>query len=243
MVLDRSQATRDTYATFGPSRGIDGTGPTRTTVICVAPDRLTGEGLASLLATAADLDVIAIETSADDAAEVAKRVRPHVAIIDELVRNGGPECVRRLRRDDARLGAILVSSSSSNDALPEALAAGCSGFLSKQLPSAILEATVRSVGASRTAIHALRTKPRTRLEAAGAGLSRRELDILQMLVYGLSVGAIADHLEVSALTVHTSVEEALTTLCKQSLLGPVALSLCDRPLCDRPLYDRRADAR
>lgn len=134
------------------------------------------------------------------AADLARRYVPHVTLIDVLLgAESGLDVCRALVRDNPGMKVVLMSGS-GRVSRTVAVAAGARGFFSKDWSSDAIVAAVRwvSLGKSlfRTSDEATSVQP----------LSRRELDVLQQLVNGLSNREAASALFLSRHTVkqHTS---------------------------------------
>jgi DNA-binding NarL/FixJ family response regulator len=134
------------------------------------------------------------------AVDLARRYTPHVALIDlDLGPEPGLDVCRALLREHPGMQIVLMSGS-GRVSRAAATAAGARGFFPKEWPSHAIVAAVRRVSAGRTLF--LRSDE---LEPAQP-LSRRELDVLQQLVNGLSNQEAAAALYLSRHTVkqHTS---------------------------------------
>jgi DNA-binding NarL/FixJ family response regulator len=129
------------------------------------------------------------------------RYEPHVALVDLFVgHESGLDVCRALRASSPSLRVILMSGSGS---VSSAVArfAGASGFFPKDWPADAVVEAVRQVCGGSTVF------PRAREAEPIQPLSRRERDVLEHVVRGLSNPEVAAALHLSRHTVkqHTSV--------------------------------------
>ena len=171
-----------------------------------------------------DLEVVAEAASAEEALRIASEVRPDVLVLDiDLPGMTGLGLLRELapRLPDTKIVMLTVSTSQRD--LMEAVHLGAAGYLTKDLEPDALARTIRAVVDGdlamprRLAAHVIRT-----LSAGGRGptasgdafesLSSREEEVLQLLSRGLTDREIAEALTISPRTVETHVSNLLHKL-------------------------------
>ena len=134
-----------------------------------------------------------------DAVELARRYRPHVAIVDLFIgEESGAEVCERLRAAEPSVRVLLFSG--AGEISPAAArAAGASGFAYKDWPAAKIAAAVRRVGLGGSVFE--RTD-----RTVALGLSDREREVLVLMADGQTNPEIAVSLHLSKHTVkeHTS---------------------------------------
>jgi DNA-binding NarL/FixJ family response regulator len=137
--------------------------------------------------------------NAREAAALATRYEPHVALVDLFVgQESGPEICERLR-ELSPITAVLLISGAGRISPNAARAAGAAGFISKDWPAADIARAVRMVGLGMTVFRAHEAP-------AGPPLTEREREVLQEISSGATNREIAERLFLSPHTVkeHTS---------------------------------------
>ena len=166
---------------------------------------------------------IAVVGEAKNAAEALARVpalKPDVAILDVRLPDGdGVSVCRELRSRLPRLKVIMLTSYSDDEALFEAIMAGASGYLLKQILGQDLVTGVRTVvsGGSLldpTAATAVMERLRRAAEPAGplARLSDQERAVLALIGEGLTNRQIGERMFLAEKTVKNYVSSLLSKL-------------------------------
>jgi DNA-binding NarL/FixJ family response regulator len=175
-------------------------------VMLVDDHRLVRDGLATLLASASDLDVVG--TAADGAAvvETARACRPDVVLMDLSMPDvDGVQATRLLLADQPEVRIVALTSFSDQRQVSEALAAGATGYLLKDCAPDVLFDAVRAAFAGHAPIDprvASALLPGRRTESAPvSALSGRELEVLRLVSKGLANKQIARTLGISEHTV------------------------------------------
>ena len=138
-------------------------------------------------------------STAEEAIETARRLEPHVALVDLFLgQRSGAELCETLREVSPATRVLLISGAGWIS--PEAArSAGASGFVSKDWSAADVARAVRMVGKGMT-VFAPRSEP------VPANISPREREVLALLAGGSTNREIAERLYLSPHTVkdHTS---------------------------------------
>ncbi|MFD7061521.1 response regulator [Streptomyces sp. NPDC059906] len=186
-------------------------------------------GVRAVLATAADIDVVAEAADGHDAVELVRRHRPAVAVLDiRMPGLNGIDAAAEIRTAVPGTGVIMLTTFGEDDYILQALGGGAAGFLIKSGEPEELLTGVRAVAggaaylsprvAARVVAHLAATGAGTlagRRSAARdrvAALTARERDVLALLGGGLSNGQIARRLHVVEGTVKAHVSSLLARL-------------------------------
>ncbi|WP_312888389.1 response regulator transcription factor [Nonomuraea rhodomycinica] len=190
--------------------------------IVVADDQeLVRGGFAMILDAQPDIDVVA---EAGDGAEAVAAVREHdpdVLLLDiRMPRMDGIEAARVVCAE-ARCRVLMLTTFDHDDYVYDALRAGASGFLLKDVRRDDLVNAVRVVAGGESLlapqvttrlISAFTSRPAARPAEALGVLTARERETLQLIARGLSNAEIAEAMVVSEHTVKTHVSNVLSKL-------------------------------
>ncbi len=194
--------------------------------IVVADDHeVVRSGFASLLDTQADFTVVGTAPDGNQAVRISRKLAPHVILMDvRMPGMDGIEATRQIASDGAHGPRILVLTTFDLDEyVYDALRAGASGFLLKDVTAERLFEAVRVVaagdallapGVTRRLIGEFAQRPTAapRPDPALEELTPRETQVLQLIAKGLSNPEIADRLVVSEETIKTHVSRILNKL-------------------------------
>ncbi|HET8614069.1 MAG TPA: response regulator transcription factor [Actinomycetales bacterium] len=195
--------------------------------VLVADDQvLVRRGFRMVLEIEPDLAVVGEAGNGDEAVAEARRLRPDVVLMDvRMPGTDGIEATRALTADpDCASRVVMLTTFDMDEYVYEALQAGASGFLLKDVQPELLVAGIRAVHAGESLLAPtvtrrmiesfLRTPPtvgRTTLQRLET-LTARERETLTLLARGLTNAEIADELVVSETTVKTHVGRVLMKL-------------------------------
>lgn len=193
--------------------------------ILIADDQaLVRAGLRAMLEAEDDIKVVGEAVDGGDAVEQAKLRKPDVVLMDiRMPRIDGIEATRRLVADGQRTLRVLVLTTFDVDEYVwQALRAGASGFLLKDIPRDRLAEGVRTVAAGEALLAPAVTRrliehfvqapiPEVAMEAFSE-LTKRELEVLGLVAGSLSNSEIAETLHLSHGTVKTHVAHILAKL-------------------------------
>ena len=197
------------------------------TVVVVDRQRLFAEAMHSVLEDNG-FEVLAVATTGEDGFRAVADACPDITLISlELPDTSGIELGRTLVEHCPSTKAVAVSTTSDAAAERQALQAGLSGCISKQVGPAELLRFIRSVAAGRAvpAKQVVTNHTRSWSELLGSQLTVREREVLSLLAEGASGRIIARRLEISENTVRTHVQNLLTKLQVGSRIEAVAYAV------------------
>lgn len=179
--------------------------------IVLADDHaMVRDGLQVLLESQADLTVVAAVADGRAALGAARQLQPDVVVLDiAMPEMNGIEAARRIGETVPSARSLIVSMHSGSEHIYRALQAGARGYLLKESAGAELVAAVRAVhGGHRYLSERINDMVISEyLDERRTGpldsLSRRERDILQLIVEGHSNSEAAGILCLSVKTVET----------------------------------------
>jgi DNA-binding NarL/FixJ family response regulator len=169
-------------------------------------------GLRSML-TASRINVVGETGDGQGALEAVRRLNPQVVLMDiRMPGMDGMQALEAIRTEKLETRVIMVTTYRSTSYLLRSLSAGAAGFVLKDISREELLAAIYSVadGASLVDSQFLQDVLRSLEESEGARetpaellepLTAREMDILKLMVEGLTNQAIGDVLGLSAGTV------------------------------------------
>ncbi|MCT1437987.1 response regulator [Brachybacterium paraconglomeratum] len=193
-------------------------------IVLVDDQELLRRGLAMLLSTVEDIDIVGQAADGAEALAVIGRFAPDVVLADvRMPVMDGIELVSRCRDDHPGLPVLLLTTFDDEPVVQGSLAAGAAGFLLKDTSTEALAEALRSVAAGgmvidpRVARIALaRDADRGRDVAAGddplAVLTRAEHLVAEQLAEGRTNAEIADELVLAEGTVKNHVSALLRKL-------------------------------
>ncbi|SDN21749.1 response regulator [Actinacidiphila guanduensis] len=181
-------------------------------------------GVHDLLDAEPDIEVVGEAGSADHALARGPALRPDVAVLDVRLPDGdGITVCRELRSAMPGLACLMLTSFDDDDALLDAIMAGASGYVLKQIKGSDLVSAVRTVASGQSMLDPATTArlmqslrqdgPAEQPEQqALAGLSPREREILGLIGEGLTNRQIGARLYLSEKTVKNNVSRLLAKL-------------------------------
>jgi two-component system, NarL family, response regulator DevR len=189
-------------------------------VFLVDDHEVVRRGLIDLLGADPDLDVVGEAGSVAEAMARIPAASPDVAVLDVRLPDGnGIELCRDLLSRMPELRCLILTSYTSDEAMLDAILAGASGYVVKDIKGMELARAVKEVGAGRSlldnrAAAALMAKLRGSAEKSDplSGLTDRERTLLSLLSEGLTNKQIADRMFLAEKTVKNYVSRLLAKL-------------------------------
>jgi DNA-binding NarL/FixJ family response regulator len=176
-------------------------------------------GVAALLEAESDIEVVGEAGTADQALARVPALRPDVAVLDVRLPDGdGVTVCRELRSRMPELACLMLTSFADEQALLDAVMAGASGYVLKQIHGSDLVGAVRTVASGQSLLdpqstaqimRRLRERPRRDPLAA---LTAQERRILDLIGDGLTNRQIGERLFLAEKTVKNYVSSVFAKL-------------------------------
>lgn len=181
---------------------------------------LVRRGLTDLLDTESDLEVVGEASSVAEAMVRIPATKPDVAVLDVRLPDGsGVEVCRDIRSDMPDVKCLMLTSFSDDEALFDAIMAGASGYVLKEIRGHDLVDAIRQVASGRSLLDpSLVQKVLERLRRGNedderlASLSDQERRILELIGEGLTNRQIGEHMHLAEKTVKNYVSSLLAKL-------------------------------
>ncbi|MER8219867.1 response regulator transcription factor [Streptomyces sp. NPDC094143] len=181
-----------------------------------------------LIDSCADMEVVAEASDGREAVELTRAHRPDIVLMDIRMPGTDGLAATSTLCADPELSAtrvLILTTFETEDYVAQALRAGASGFLGKDVTADTLLAGLRTVasgeallspGATRSLITRFLMAPAPGADPAPperlADLTVREREVMALAAEGRSNTEIADDLVLSPLTVRTHIHRAMTKL-------------------------------
>lgn len=165
-------------------------------------------GIKQILMATDDMEVVAEAKNASEAIKFAGQIKADVMLLDiALPDRSGIDALKYIKKDNAKIGVLMLSMYREDQYAVRALKSGASGYLCKQSASNELENAIRTVAKGKKYItpevaEVLASHVETETQKLPHELlSDREFQTLTMIASGQSVSEIAEKLSLSVKTV------------------------------------------
>jgi DNA-binding NarL/FixJ family response regulator len=212
----------------------------RVRVLLVDEHALFREGLGLALAGIVDIDIAGEAVDGDDALERSVRLRPDVVVMDVRMPEGsGAGAIARIRAARSDIAVLVLTGSQDEEDLVDALRSGATGYLLKDASVEEVADAIRIVARGQGVISPTMTTKlldrfgvllRRAPDDRESRLTVRELDVLRLVVKGLSNREIARDLFISQNTVKNHVRNILEKLHVRSRTEAATLAMRERLL-------------
>jgi len=219
-------------------------GPDPIRVLVVDDHALFRRGLEIVLAQEADIEVVGEAGDGEQGVERAAQLLPDIVLLDVRMPKGtGIEACAAIKEVAPSARIIMLTISDEEADLYDAIKAGATGYLLKEIPIEELAEAVRSVHDGQSlispsmasklltefALMAKRTEER-RNQVPAPRLTERELEVLKLVARGLNNRDIAKELFISENTVKNHIRNILEKLQLHSRMEAVVYAVREKLL-------------
>jgi DNA-binding NarL/FixJ family response regulator len=179
-------------------------------------------GLRTLLDAEPDIDVVGEAATAAEGIRMAGLLQPTLVLMDiRLPDQNGIAACRQIRQRWPAIQVLMLTSFANEELVLEAISAGASGYVLKQLDTNDLVNAVRAIGrgdavldpaVTQKVLARVRSAERESQAAAFRELSERELEVLALVAEGKTNAEIGERLVLSEKTVRNHVSTILSKI-------------------------------
>jgi DNA-binding NarL/FixJ family response regulator len=194
--------------------------------VAIADDHpVVCKGLAAIIQSEPGMQVVGEASNGQQLVQMFPQLLPDVTLIDlRMPVMSGVEAVKAIRRDFPQAGIIILTTYKGDEDIYRGLNAGAQGYLLKGMPSHELIEAIRNVHMG------LRYVPQPVLDSLAnrppnSELSTRELQVLKLIVKGMSNKQIGEELGISQSTVKWHVNIVLARLNVSDRTGAAVTAL------------------
>ena len=216
-------------------------GGTPITVVIADDHDLYRRGMGVVVELDGTAKIVGEASNGDEAVEVVSRLSPDIVLMDVRMPGvGGIEACRRIRAVTPSTRILMLTMSDDETDLFEAIKAGASGYLLKDLPGEEVAAAIRTVHDGQAIIPPgmaatlLQEFSRLSRDAGPSSpdtrLTDREVEVLRLVARGLANREIAEELVISENTVKNHVRNILEKLQLHSRMEAVMYAVREKLL-------------
>lgn len=182
--------------------------------ILIADDHpIVRQGLATVLEQENDLSVVGQAINGVEAVAKARQLLPDIILMDlQMPEMDGVEAINRIMAEELKAGIIILTTYDTDDHIFRGIEAGARGYLLKDSPPDEVVKAIRTVNRGESLIEprvASRLLDRlgqlSRGPAPESTLSRREIEVLEVMATGAANKQIANELSIGQSTVKTHI--------------------------------------
>lgn len=206
--------------------------------VLIADDQqLIRDGFRMILEAEPDIEIVGEAANGAEAVAMTRELRPNVVLMDiRMPELDGIEATSQIlaQNQEPKPSVLILTTFDLDEYVYDALRAGASGFLLKDVPARQLSAAIRTVGEGDALLSPSITRRLIEEFAASRApvdsapgldeLTPRELEVFQMLATGKTNGEIAAELIVGETTVKTHVTRILMKLGVRDRVQAVVLA-------------------
>jgi DNA-binding NarL/FixJ family response regulator len=185
-------------------------------VMIVDDHAIVRSGLSTFLSLHDDIRLVSVASGGNAAIDYYRKHKPDVTLMDLVMSDvSGVDVIRKIRQTDSEAKLIVLTSFSEGRLVRDAITAGAVGYLTKDISGNDLAAAIRRVHSGETIISptiARILKEHSRPRFLVDDLSRREVEVLELIVAGHTTLEMAHKLQVKPSSVKTYISRLYTKL-------------------------------
>jgi DNA-binding NarL/FixJ family response regulator len=195
---------------------------------------MVAEMFAMMIERESDMHLAGTAHGVGEAISLVASERPDVVLMDYRLPDGdGIAAVKEILEQWPETHVLMLSGDAPQDLMAHAIEAGCVGMLAKNRPMDELLSAIRSASRGELVfrveeMNTLLEHLRKPVNPDADFLTRREIEVLQLLAEGYATERIAAALFISIHTVRNHVSKILTKLGAHSKLEAVAIATRDK---------------
>ena len=194
-------------------------------ILSVDDHALLREGVAALICSQADMELVAEAANGREAIELFRTHRPDITLMDlQMPEVTGIDAVSSIRAEFPHARIIILTTHAGDVQVSRALRAGARAYLLKGLLRKELLETIRAVHAGQKRLSA-EVAAEIAEHATGDALTPREIDVLRLVAGGNANKEIAAQLSLTEETVKSHIKNILAKLDASDRTHAVTIAL------------------
>jgi DNA-binding NarL/FixJ family response regulator len=199
--------------------------PTHIRILSVDDHDLVRKGIAAILSTESDLDLVAEANTAEEAIRLHREHRPDVTLMDlRLPDRSGIEATRLIQEESPGAKIIALTSYDGDQDIYRALEAGVRGYLLKEMVHTEVIRAIRTVHSGKRFIP-LEVTQQLHGFFPEVALTPREIEVLSLVARGLGNREVGNKLGTAPGTVKAHMQSILSKLDAKDRTHAVTLAL------------------
>ena len=200
-------------------------------VLSVDDHAILRGGLKFLLLAFEDIELVGEARSGPEAIRLCSQLQPDVVLMDMMMPEmDGIAATQAIKEQCPDIQVLVLSSFSDHASVQQVIQAGAIGYLLKDVPIDELADGIRAAAAGKTVLAPEATQALVRAAGPqapqpGYDLTERQIEILALLVEGLTNNEIAERLILSPYTVRNHISEILSKLDTSTRTEAAALAV------------------